>query len=264
MMQLHSQKKKIQRWLSISMNKARSYLTNSISFKEKDIESIPSIPNTPTVETPVPASKPYSSNLTIHELTLDKFIICLCDDDLSVLGDDLTQDQRAALWLEIYQEYADAVCSHRDKIQLNDLATVMRLELKITYGVAMMKYLEGQEEWGKPIDPKLIAALKHIGVYIHDQVNWRKLEGFIKKWKIELQVKEKDLQKQEEETKNIKSGNRKTTRDDFQDFLVHLEEQRKVIIKEDETTVGKFISIIKNYNRTVANLEEQAKKMKSK
>jgi exonuclease VII large subunit len=67
---------------------------------------------------------------SITELMLDKFIICLCDGDLSVLGEG-TEEELKAAWQKIYDEYSDALTTKEQRGTRRESIDVMILQQRV-------------------------------------------------------------------------------------------------------------------------------------
>jgi len=188
----------------------------------------------------------------------------LCDDRLEVLSKDLPHDELKKKWLDIYQEYVDTVCFQSEKDRLQVIANIQLLQFRITKATAIHKYLTIQEEAGREFDPGIIDTLKYMGVYSGTTLHLKKLVGQIKQLSMDLQREEKAFSESEKRIQKAGTTVTKTSRESFQDFIVQIEEYVKFPIKESETSVARFMAMVKKYLAHCAYMEKEYAKMQTK
>ena len=211
---------------------------------------------------------------TISELTLDKFIVCICDGNLTVLVKDwfnITKDEAFndinQAWENIYTEYVEAMKDKEQKYLLRLTKEINLLQCKLVMIDTIIRTIAIEFQLSHTCDHKQINALrKYINVSgkfdPEDAVSYaRDLEMVIansKRLLIEYQTKKLEYEK-------LVPVNSKTKVDKkyFDDILTQLSKHMKSIIDPKNTTVGFFVSMMNDMRNEIDRIEKELRKVKN-
>jgi hypothetical protein len=209
----------------------------------------------------LPASPSGKLYRNIHECPLSVFIICLCDGDLSALIIEGKVSDQVLLdtWEIIYQDYSDAISSDTEQAAQGIVRKINLLEFRITKTLAIQTYLDLKH------DDEYVELLRHIGaadtkypdVPHLQQMWWKRINGRVKRWQVEVEAEKRKLALLNQ---SMPGAQGRATRETFQDFIVQIEKYVRFNINEKETSVGRFVAMVKDYQRYVIALSKQVKK----
>lgn len=198
---------------------------------------------------------------SIYECPLSVFIICICDGIVSPLlkSGKVPEQILQNAWQTIYLDYTDALISESEQAIIMMGRKIVLLEQKIAKAYAIHTVLSYR--WSEEMETEFL----RLGVVdsrypssLIDQVAWwKRAMGRIKRWEIEMG---QEMKRKEQLLQSTSSATEKVTRDSFQDFIVQMEVYLKFSINETETTVARFISIVKGYQRHLIALSKANKK----
>ena len=100
---------------------------------------------------------------SINELTVDKFILCMCDGNLSVLVKDwfsITDKDVLEAWENIYTEYVDAMKDKEQKYLLRLTKEINLLQFKLVMIDSIVRTIATEYHLTQKCDQKQIEQLK--------------------------------------------------------------------------------------------------------
>lgn len=204
----------------------------------------------------MPASTSWKLYLRITNLPLDKFITCLCDDDLSPLIIDGHPSEEALqeAWEAIHEEYLEKMQDD----EYSDIAELTKeinlLETKFNLIQTIVKLLEfmpfpfvinniGPEldktlGFPVPLDPEDEVSYAHTleGALGHGKRYWSEAQS------LRMQLPPAD-----------DAAPKKVTREHFDQVIVSLSRFNKYKIVKHETTVSEYAAMVQDMRRAVAS-----------
>lgn len=164
------------------------------------------------------------------------------------------------IWDQILEQYLDATFSDEDRHLIALLSSANLLEFNITKAKAIVKYLFYRH------DPEMIAILVKMGASEGPypaqgtdtaKENWhRKVTAKIKKWQHTLKELLMEIQRiQPNDTDDTK----KISRSYFDDILTKLSQHFHYHIDENTVTVGRYLSMYKEFKNHLIALRKQTK-----
>jgi len=205
-----------------------------------------------------PSGKWYQN---IHECPLSVFIICLCDGILTslIISGSVTENDLQEAWKNIHQDYSDSLISESDQAVIIIEKKIVLLERKIAKAYAIQTYLSFK--WDEEMESDLLRMGAVDGRYPQNENLkeswWKRLTGRIKRWEVELEAERRRRYLLRKSTTGVAE---KVTREVFQDFIVQIEKHVRFSIKESETTVGRFLAMVKDFQKHVISLSKSNKK----
>jgi hypothetical protein len=203
-----------------------------------------------------PKKKQIISSIT--DLMLDKFIICMCDDDLSVLVIDWTnvnEDDVKAAWENILDEYKEALKSreqeHLESIsrEINYLVTKKNTINACLYRLAIAYSKETVAELSK-----WTLVIEKFDTSKDDQY-YKDIES-VKARNARIDIDIRHLK--EELNKSLPEGiENKTDKYFFEKQIIHLEKHMHKPIIKSQTTVANFVFMIVDMIMRAEELERQ-------
>jgi len=206
---------------------------------------------------------------SITELTLDKFIICVCDGNLSVLVKDwfLVKEKNVyEAWENIYTEYVNAIEDKEQRYILRLTKEINLLQCKLVMIHSIINTISTEYQLTGKSDEKLLANLrKYINVTGKFDPNdtdgyMRDLEFVIANYKrlmIEFQTKKIEYEKLI--PKNSKS---KVDRKYFDSIITQISKHMKSIIDPKNITVSLFVAMMMDMKTEAERIEKEIKKAK--
>lgn len=208
----------------------------------------------------LPASPTGRCILSIHECPLYLFIRVLCDRDFRalIIEGEVSEDLLQNAWQTIYQDYSDAVCGEHEAALIQMIRKIALLDFKIKKTSAIVTYLAFRME------PEYVKLLMHIGATDSGYPDtptlqkswWTRIGGRVKRWEQEMELEDKRLR--DLQLTQQGSGDQ-TTRETFQDLIIQIEKYVRFNINERETTVGRFVAMVKDYQRYILALSKNKK-----
>jgi hypothetical protein len=193
---------------------------------------------------------------TIHTLMLDKFLDAVCDNNFSGLVKEGTPSAEAVhkAWEQILDEYATHAGNVDSKFLMASIKEITLLTMNITLGNTLLKLM-----FTSPGEPWIKEA-KKIGLLFKGpdtfEPDMNVAIGTVKNWEVKLLQAEKELN---DYFKGL-GPSVKLTRDHFNDMIAELSKFMGFSIKEEETTLSKYISILKKYRQYCNQLSKQLMK----
>jgi hypothetical protein len=191
-------------------------------------------------------------------VTLDKFISCKCDRDLAVLivEGNPPDDILRYTWDDIYEAYTDGIADEKRKAYIRSVKEAAILEFKIQKVVAIQTYLS--YAWNEEIAnilKELGAADTKCPTGLTLRESWfKRVNGRVKRWALMLQEKRQSLEAMQKE-----SGEAiKIDREYFDELIYCLEKRAQFHIDEKATTLARFITMVKDYQRYITQLQRKA------
>lgn len=161
-------------------------------------------------------------------------------------------------WKSIYLDYSDVLISESEQAMVMIERKVRVLELRIAKAHAIKTYLTFI--WSEQFETELIKLGVVDSRYPEGAAAqeswWKRAVGRIKRWEVELESEQKRLLQMHQ---SLTGASEKVTREVFQDFIVQIEKHVKYSIKEAETTVARFVAMVKDYQRHIAALSKANK-----
>ena len=212
---------------------------------------------------------------SISELTLDKFIICICEGNLLVLVKDwfnVTKEKAyhdiIDAWDNIYSEYVTAMKDKEQKYLIRLTKEINLLQLKISTITAIVNVMEVEYQMFNKYDEKLVEELKKYMV-ITGKFDIRNAQQFTHD--LATVVANLNRMLTEYETKKIeydklvpKNSKTKVDKRYFDDILTQLSKHMKTIVDPKNTTVGFFVSMMNDMRAEIARIELEMRKVKSR
>lgn len=211
---------------------------------------------------------------SINELTVDKFIVCICDGNLTVLVKDwfnITKEEAFQdinqAWENIYTEYVEAMKDKEQKYLLRLTKEINLLQCKLVMIDTIVRTIAAEYQLTQTCDPKQIDNLrKYINVTgkfdPEDAISYaRDLEMVIansKRLLIEFETKKIEYEKLV--PKNSKT---KVDKKYFDDILTQLSKHMKSIIDPKNITVGFFVSMMNDMRSEIERIEKELRKVKN-
>lgn len=200
-----------------------------------------------------PSGKWYQD---IHNCPLYNFRIALCDENLQalVIEGQVSEDDLKSSWDNMYVAFLDGISGEADMATAAIMRKVDLLQFRISKAISITRYL------GYYFDQKMIDLLIKIGaadaVFPQEvkaqEVWWRRLNGRINRW---IQEKEQEEKKLLDLVGTRAEG--KTTHESFQSYIVQVERYMKFGINDRETTVGRFMAMVADYQRYIAQSQKK-------
>lgn len=185
----------------------------------------------------------------VHDCTLYAFRVCLCDNDLQalVIEGPVPEKELKKTWEVIFQDYADGVSGETEKTIAMMVKKIDLLQFRIKKTIAIQAYLSVM------YDKEMVEFLKHIGAADSSypirekdrEIWWRRVNGRVKRWITERDQEEKRLAALRKSLQDSTFSNG-PTHENFQEFIVQIEQYMKFHINEHETTVGRFVAMVKD------------------
>lgn len=193
-----------------------------------------------------------------NNLPMENFIQCLCEENYRtlIIEGEATERQLQEAWILILAEYYELRGDTSEGMEVWQLSRdVMRLQNHLFLLEQCVEFLkvkwsdsiaESVNKLGYPFRP---ASKEDYAEDLNRVVNKAKTKY------IQLQQHIKQL---EEQVKKL--GNKKPTRDYFDNMLIHIEEMQKVTYSMDSIPVQKFVLLEKKYWNQVEQLKARAAK----
>ncbi len=214
-----------------------------------------------------PVKKLISS---ITDLTLDKFIDCMCDGNLSVLVLDHAEHSAVDLykaWENIYTEYVEAMKDKEQKYLLRLTKEINLLQYRITAINIIIQVMDVEYQIFKRHDKKMIEELKRY-MPVKGQFNPEDAASFTRD--LELIVANSKRLMIEYETKKIEydklvpmNSKVRVDKKHFDDIITQLSKHMKSIINPKEITVSLFVSIMNDMRSEIDRIEKELRKVKT-
>lgn len=204
------------------------------------------------------ASRPLNIYLGCSNLPMENFLQCLCDENLQalIIEGDAKPWQLQEAWIIILAEYYELRGETSEGSETWQLSRdVMRLQNHLFLLEQCVEFLKGK--WSDSIAD----SVNKLGYTFRpaSKDNYAEdLNRVVNKSKtryIQLQQLIKQLS---EQVKKI--GDKKPTRDYFDNMLIHIEEMQKVSYSMDTLPVQKFVLMEKKYWHQVELLKQRAAK----
>lgn len=201
-------------------------------------------------ESTLPLKTASTSNkllASIHNTKLIDFIDALVDGDRSKLSDEDFQ--------RVYEQYSDELITEKDRYRLRLILEIKNFEYKTTYVKAALTYLQhgSDDEEVKNLIAKGLMTIGATEVKLPAIADTAKLEawfkrltGRLKKWAGLVQAKQEEL-----DGLKPKDTGADLTRNNFDEMIIELSSMLKFQVNEHETTVSKYIVMIKRYRKLV-------------
>lgn len=194
----------------------------------------------------------------IDQITLDKFLICLCEGDQQVLiiSGHPSKEELKAAWDVLYNEYCEHSGGSDYRYMLGlvkEITLISHRKTRIDLIVQVLSRFYSEE---------LIAELRYMGYAFKFPKEDRKqfitdLNSVVKRSKtlsILLENKRRELEAYE------KKGGKKPTRDYFDELIIELSKWMGFQIKESEIAVKRFVTILRRFNEQQKQMAIQMQK----
>lgn len=199
---------------------------------------------------------------SIDEMPLCVFIEIIVTNDLSkmIIEGSVSDEVLLPVWSEILEQYLDVTFSEEDKHLVQLIFTHTLLEFNITKATAIQMYLQYR------YDEDLVAIMQRIGAAdtgypkdgnINSRRVWHKrVTARIKRWKVQQSEIEAEIGRlsNKDEAKMPK-----ITKAYFDDILVQLSRHFKYHVDETTVSVGRFLSMLRDYKNHLLTLQKQIK-----
>lgn len=205
-----------------------------------------------------PSGKWYQS---IHDCPLSVFIACACDEVVSplVISGKVSEDILQETWKAIYLDYSDALLSETEQAAIIMDKKIVILESRITRAYAIKTVLSFR--WSEDMETEFlklgVVDSRYPETVSAQESWWKRAVGRIKRWEVEL---DSEVRRRSQLIQSTSAATEKVTRESFQDFIVQVEKYLKFPIKESETTVARFMAMVKDYQRHIIALSKANKK----
>ena len=206
---------------------------------------------------------------SINELTVDKFILCMCDGNLSVLVKDwfsITDKDVMEAWENIYTEYVDAMKDKEQKYLLRLTKEINLLQFKLVMIDSIVRTIATEYHLTQKCDQKQIEQLKKY-INVTGKFNPEDAESYVRD--LETVIANSKRLLTEYETKKIeyeklvpKNSKTKIDKKYFDDILTQLSKHMKSIIDPKNITVGFFVSMMNDMRNEIDRIEKELKKVK--
>lgn len=194
---------------------------------------------------------------SIYKLTVDKFITCMCDGDLSplIIEGEPTQEQLQNAWAVIYDAYVEGI-SDKEQLHIFRLSKEIKLlETRITKVNFILEILAFR------YDESLAAELiKEVGLMAFDKSSDETYKKSIslaatksKRLVLELNTKCKEL---EQIAINTPTGS-PIDRKYFDELLNRCSQYMNAYLKPAELTVSRLIDIVKDRRETIEKIKDK-------
>lgn len=163
---------------------------------------------------------------------------CMFDKDYTLLASDKSLEEQKALWTEIVDEYCQLLGDQRQEGRFNLLKRIIALQTKIESGKLLLKYHKSEDA---------LEALRKIG-YDGDK---KKIMALMKKDIVLLAnaVKEHEQAHERKDTGNEKEK--------FEEWIISISRFMGFPLKENETTVYKFIMMAKRMEKPMLSVQHK-------
>lgn len=206
-----------------------------------------------------PFKKLYRS---IHELTLDKFITCLCDSDYTVLilpNATATAQEIVDAWSQIYEQYIDCIQDTEQKhlIKLSREINILTTKLNLINLIIERLNVKHSDE--------ILHALRQL-INVPGKFDANDREQYAKDLKVAISLSKMlyvQLQEKEHELGKImptKAG--KIERSHFDALIINVSKYMKFQINRREITVGEFIAMMIDMRNSVNRMQRELKTSK--
>lgn len=198
-----------------------------------------------TMRQEITASHQFVLYRTCAELSMDKFLTCLCDEDLTalIISGNATENRLREQWAMILEEYfelkGDTVNSVETLKLQKDISRFRNHLYLVDVFVNFLKFRYSDviadcvRKLGYPFNPKS-----------HEPENYRNdLQVVVNKSKTKYIQLQQSIDLLKKALEKIKDN--KPTRQEFEKSLILIEEVQKVTYSMETLTVSKFLSLEK-------------------
>lgn len=209
------------------------------------------------------AKPPLSSNKLINSITdlmLDKFVICLCEKDLSplIIEGNPSKKQLQDAWQKVYDEYCDALKTKQQKGMKNLVTEVTILQQRVFAIHACVFRLSIQHS------DEIVLELKK-WINVREKLKPDNKEQYEKdlqsiltrcqsKYEIELKQRAKELEE------SVPKENQKVDKWYFEKMIVQLQKHMGISINKFKTTVASFVFMMADLLAKGEELDRQLRK----
>lgn len=200
----------------------------------------------------LPVSVPCELYRTCSQLTLDRFITCLVDKDLTVLiiAGHPEANELQQTWVNLQEEYSELIKSetlqHTNDINAEIIVLQNRL-FRISLCVEALQYvytkdlIDELKEHNMPFDYNPDMPEK----YFEDlRMTVERTKGL----NMKLKIKQGEL---EEWYKSNESRKVENTREQFEETLAALTESNGFLVDETKITVTQYVRLLNRYNAKI-------------
>jgi len=208
---------------------------------------------------------------SITGLTLESFILCMCDGDLSVLAPgcvDVSDYDLLKAWESIYSEYVNAMKDKEQKYLLRLTKEINLLQYRITAINTIIQVMDMEYRVFKRRDEKMIVELKKYMV-VTGQFNPEDAVSYMRDLEV-IMANARRLMT-EYETKQIEydklvpvNSKVKVDKKHFDDIITQLSKHMKSLINPKEITVSLFVSMMNDMRTEIDRIEKELRKAKKR
>jgi hypothetical protein len=174
-------------------------------------------------------------------------MIALCDEDLSVLikSGKPKQNELEECWEELLEQYSQAIGGGDLSAKITDVKEYTSLKSRINIGYSLMQVVAGGR-----VSDGIIQQLYQFG-YPLPPFNEDNIQGILGGFEGYLKRDIVMLNKIEKRISKASESKEKPKREDFYNMLTAIAEFMGPVLKESETTVAYYCSMVKRYNEKV-------------
>lgn len=206
---------------------------------------------------------------SITELTLDKFIMCVCDGNLSVLVKDwfLVKEKNIYdAWENIYTEYVNAIEDKEQRYILKLTKEINLLQCKLVMIYSIINTISTEYQLTGKSDEKLLANLKKY-INVTGKFDPNDTDGYMRD--LELVIANYKRLMTEFQTKKIeyeklipKNSKSKVDRKYFDSIITQISKHMKSIVDPKNITVSLFVSMMMDMKTEAERIDKEIKKAK--
>lgn len=207
---------------------------------------------------------------SITELTLDKFILCVCDGNLSVLVKDwfmVKEKDVYDAWEKIYTEYVNAIEDKEQRYLLKLTKEINLLQCKLVMVNSIIKTIATEYQVTGNSDEKLIIQLRKF-INVTGKFDPKDSEAYLRD--LEVVIANYKRLMIEFETKKIeyeklipKTSKSKVDKKYFDSIITQISKHMKSIVDPKNITVSLFVAMMMDMRTEAEKIDKELKKAKS-